>query len=189
MNQAEFRKDMLDTISEALARIDKVMSKFKTIPDHVEIHTKTFKVKPLLEELLAGLRPRLEHIQVIHDFKGASELTTDPDILEEILENIIVNATEAVGADGIITISSGIEGDSPFFTITDNGIGMTDEYIREKLFKPFQTTKSKGTGLGLWQVKNMADQLRAIIDVKPNHDRGITVSVRFPQNQSRIDTP
>ncbi len=184
MNQAEFRTDMLDTISEALARIDKVMSKFKTIPEHVEIHTKTFRIKPFLEELVAGLRPRLENIQVIHDFNSSFELTTDPDILDKILENIIVNATEAVGDDGIITIAACIKGDSPVFTITDNGIGMTDEYIREKLFKPFQTTKNKGTGLGLWQVKNMADQLRAIIDVKPNQDRGITVSVWFPQNQS-----
>jgi signal transduction histidine kinase len=188
MNQAEFRKDMLDTISEALARIDKVMSKFKTIPEHMEIHTKTFKIGAFLEELLAGLSPRLEHIQVIHDFNNALALTTDPDILDKILENIIVNASEAVGVDGIITIAAGIEGDSPVFTITDNGIGMTDDYIREKLFKPFQTTKINGTGLGLWQVKNMADQLRAIIDVKPNQDRGITVSVRFPQNQSRGDT-
>jgi putative PEP-CTERM system histidine kinase len=189
MNQAEFRKDMLDTISEALARIDKVMSKFKTIPEHVEIHMKTFKIIPFLEKLLAGLSPRLEHIQVIHDINSAFELTTDPDILDKILENIIVNATEAVGDDGIITIAAGIEGDSPIFTITDNGIGMTDEYIREKLFKPFQTTKKTGTGLGLWQVKNMADQLRAIIDVKPNQDRGVTISVRLPQNQSKGDTP
>ena len=100
MDQAEFRKDMLDTISEALARIDKVMNKLKAIPENEEIHTKTFKIKPFLEELLAGLRPRLEHIQVIHDFQGAFELTTDPDILYKILENIIVNATEAVGDDG-----------------------------------------------------------------------------------------
>jgi len=189
MDQAEFRKDMLDTISESLARIDKVMSKFKTIPGHVEIHMKTFKIKPFLEELLARLRPRLEHIHVIHDFKGPFELTTDPDILEKILENIMVNATEAVGDDGVITIATGIEGDSPVFTITDNGIGMTDEYIQEKLFKPFQTTKKEGTGLGLWQVKNMADQLRARVDVKPNQDRGVTVSVWLPQNQSRRDTP
>ena len=187
MDQEEFRKDMLDTISEALARIDKVMNKLKAIPENEEIHTKTFKIKPFFEELLAELNPRLEHIQVIHDFQSPFELTTDPDILYKILENIIVNATEAVGDDGIISITAGIKGDSPVFTITDNGIGMTDEYIREKLFKPFQTTKNKGTGLGLWQVKNMADLLRARIDVKPNQDRGVSVSVWFPQNQSRED--
>jgi signal transduction histidine kinase len=189
MDQAEFRTDMLETISEALARIDKVMSKFKTIPQYVEIHPKTFKIKPFLEELLLGLRPRLENIQVIQDINGVFELTTDPDILEKILENIVVNATEAIGDDGIITISAFMDGDSPVFTITDNGIGMSDEYIRDKLFKPFQTTQDKGTGLGLWQVKNMADQLKAIIDVKPNQDRGVTVSVRFPQNRLRRDTP
>jgi putative PEP-CTERM system histidine kinase len=181
MNQAEFRKDMLDTISEALARIDKVMGKFKTIPEHVEIHPKTFKIKPFIEELLDGLRPRLENIQIIYDSNNELEVTTDPDVLDKILENIIVNATEAVGDDGTIRIAAGMERDSSVITITDNGIGMTDEFIREKLFKPFQTTKSNGTGLGLWQVKNMADQIKVRIDVTQNRDRGVTVSIWFPR--------
>ena len=112
--------------------------------------------------------------------RSACELRTDPDVFEKILENIIVNATEAVGNDGMITIAARIGENLPFISITDNGVGMTDEYIREKLFKPFQTTKKKGTGLGLWQVKNMADQLGAKIDVKPNQDHGVTMAIWLP---------
>jgi putative PEP-CTERM system histidine kinase len=181
MNQAEFRKDMLDTISEALARIDKVMNKLKAIPEHEEIHMKKIRFRAFVEELLIGLRPRLQHVRIIRDFNDEFELMTDPDVLEKILENVIVNATEAVGEDGAIKITACMEGDSPVIAITDNGIGITDDFIREKLFKPFQTTKKKGTGLGLWQVKNMADQLKARIDVKPNSDRGVTVSIWFPE--------
>ena len=182
MDQAEFRKDMLDTITEALARIDKVMSKLKTIPDHEEIHMKKFRVKDFLEELLLGLRPRLQNIRVIRKFGDGFELTTDPDVLEKILENVIVNATEAVGGEGTITISAGMEGDSPYIAVADDGIGMSDEFIRNRLFKPFQTTKKQGTGIGMWQVKNMADQIKAGIDVKPNRDKGVTISIWFPQD-------
>jgi putative PEP-CTERM system histidine kinase len=180
MNQAEFRNDMLDTISGALARIDKVMNNLQAIPEPQEIHLKTFNIGPFLDNLLDRLRPRLEGIEVIHDYESTCELRTDPDVFEKILENIIVNATEAVGNDGMITIAARIGGNLPFISITDNGVGMTDEYIREKLFKPFQTTKKKGTGLGLWQVKNMADQLGAKIDVKPNQDNGVTMAIWLP---------
>ncbi len=184
MDQEEFRKDMLDTISEALARIDKVMNKLRAIPEHEEIHMKRFKMHVFLEELLIGLRPRLQDIRVIRDFHDGLELTTDPDVLEKILENVIVNAAEAMVEAGEITITARMDGDTPVIAVTDNGIGMSDEFIRDKLFKPFQTTKKQGTGLGLWQVKNMADQLKARIDVKPNRDRGITVSICFPQDSS-----
>jgi len=180
MNQAEFRNDMLDTISGALARIDKVMNNLQAIPEPQEIHLKTFNIGPFLDNLLDRLRPRLEGIELKRDYESACEMRTDPDVLEKILENIIVNATEAVGNDGMITITARIGENLPFISITDNGVGMTDEYIREKLFKPFQTTKKKGTGLGLWQVKNMADQLGAKIDVKPNQDNGVTMAIWLP---------
>jgi hypothetical protein len=58
---------------------------------------------------------------------------------------------------------------------------MSDEFIRDKLFKPFQTTKKKGTGLGLWQVKNMADQLGARIEVTRNPDRGVMFTITLPE--------
>jgi len=177
MNQAEFRHDMLETISDALARIDKVMNKLQAIPEPQEIHLKTLNIGPFLDNLLDRLRPRLEGIELKRDYESACEMRTDPDVLEKILENIIVNATEAVGNDGMITITARIGENLPFISITDNGVGMTDEYIREKLFKPFQTTKKKGTGLGLWQVKNMADQLGAKIDVKPNQEHGVTMAI------------
>jgi len=182
MDQEEFRKDMIDTITEALARIDKVMNKLRAIPENEEIHMKRFKMHVFLEELLMGLRPRLSSIRVIREFHEGLELTTDPDVLEKILENVIVNATEAVGEDGEITISAGMEGASPVIAVKDNGTGMSDEFIRDKLFKPFHTTKKQGTGLGMWQVKNMADQLRARIEVRQNSDHGITVSICFPQD-------
>jgi signal transduction histidine kinase len=111
-------------------------------------------------------------------------LTTNPDVLEKILENIIVNAAEAVGDDGRITVNVGTTGGEPFISIADNGVGMTDEFIRDKLFKPFQTTKKKGTGLGLWQVKSMADQLGARIDVMRNPDRGVTFTIILSHKES-----
>jgi len=159
MSEEEFRKDMLETIGQSLARIDKVMSKLTAIPERETLTMQTLSAEPFLDALLARLKPRLSTIKLIHQIDSDMLLTTNPDVLEKILENIIVNAAEAVGDDGRITVNVGTTGGEPFISIADNGVGMTDEFIRDKLFKPFQTTKKKGTGLGLWQVKSMADQL------------------------------
>jgi signal transduction histidine kinase len=158
MDREEFRVDMLDTVGQALARIDKVMGKLQAIPEREELHVKTFTAGPFLQDLLARLRPRLEGIRLVRDIDEGLCLTTDPEVLFKILENVIVNAAEAVDDDGVITVTARSDKDTLFFMVQDNGVGMTDDFIRQRLFKPFQTTKKKGTGLGMWQVKNMANR-------------------------------
>ncbi|HWR69395.1 MAG TPA: XrtA/PEP-CTERM system histidine kinase PrsK [Desulfomonilia bacterium] len=180
MDREEFRTDMIDTIGQALARIDKVMGKLQTIPEQEEFRPKSFEAGPFLEDLLGRMKARLEGIELIKDIDETLQLNTDPDLLERVLENLIVNAAEAVGGDGLIIITARMDGESPIVSVSDNGEGMKEEFIREKLFKPFQTTKRKGTGLGLWQVKNMADQLGARIEVNRNPDCGVTFSVWLP---------
>jgi putative PEP-CTERM system histidine kinase len=177
MGDAEFQKDMLETISEALARIDKVQGKLTAIPGREELVIKKVPVGLFLEKLLTRLKPRLENIRTTVKVDEDMELKTDSDVLENMLENIIVNASEAVGENGKISIRAGRKDGSPFFSVTDNGMGMTAEFIRERLFKPFQTTKKRGTGLGLWLVKNMAEQLGARIEVTQNNDSGVTFTV------------
>ena len=184
MSEEEFRKDMLETIGQALARIDKVMVKLTAIPEREELNTNTFPLRPFLDALLARLKPTAMDIKFIQMINSEMHLTTDPEVLEKILENIIVNAIDAVGDAGKITITAGNnEGGAPFISVSDNGVGMLDEYIRDKLFKPFQTTKKKGTGLGLWQVKNMADQLGASIEVTRNPDRGVMFTITLPEDK------
>jgi signal transduction histidine kinase len=57
---------------------------------------------------------------------------------------------------------------------------MTEEFVRERLFKPFQTTKKHGTGLGLWQVKSIADQLGIAVDVENRPAQGVKFTLRIP---------
>lgn len=187
MDDAEFQKDMLDTISEALARIDKVQGKLIAIPEREELAIKKIPVEMFLEKLIARLKPRLENIGLSMKLEEKMEVKADPDVLENILENIIVNASEAVGDDGEVSIMAGLRQGKPFFSVTDNGVGMSLEFIREKLFKPFQTTKKRGTGLGLWLVKNMADQMGARIDVTRNSERGVTVTVSLLEERPPME--
>jgi len=102
-------------------------------------------------------------------------------MIERILENLIINAAEAAAdEDGRIRIQSGKDNGAVYISVEDNGGGMTEEFVRERLFKPFQTTKRHGTGLGLWQVKSIADQLGIGVDVENRPARGVKFTIRIP---------
>ncbi|MBN2298358.1 MAG: PEP-CTERM system histidine kinase PrsK [Deltaproteobacteria bacterium] len=180
MDNRDFQKDMLETVSETLARIDKVMGRLGAMPAKEELNEQHIHIGPVLDKVISRLQPRLMEIKVIQNIENDFELITDPELLERILENIIVNSTEAISNNGEITIEAKKDGTCSFISIRDNGTGMSEEFIREKLFKPFQTTKTKGTGLGLWQVKNMADKLGASIDVTNYPAQGVMFTITFP---------
>jgi putative PEP-CTERM system histidine kinase len=179
MDREEFRLDMLDTIGQALARIDKVIGKLGVGDKTDEVKTSVFKAQGFLDGLLSRMRPRFKGIDVSTEIDDTLEVETDPDILERILENIVVNAVEAVDGSGRIVVGARKEGPAAYLWVSDDGPGMSDDFMRDRLFRPFQTTKTRGTGLGLWHVKQMADKIGATIDVRPNQYRGMTFAVKL----------
>lgn len=180
MDSEEFRADMIETISQTLGRIDKVMSRLGALPSKEELSRETIPVGDLIGLLLSKLDPRLEKLTVTTSVEPGLTVRTNRDMIERILENLIINATEAVSDQGRITIQAGRENGAVSLSIEDNGPGMTEEFVRERLFKPFQTTKKNGTGLGLWQVKSIADQLGMGIEVENRPAQGVKFTIRIP---------
>ncbi len=84
--------------------------------------------------------------------------------LKVILQNIILNAIQAIEYDGKIDISQRIEGGNIVISIKDNGGGL--KFPKDKIFEPFFTTKTSGTGIGLWIVKRLIDTIEGRLDVK-----------------------
>ncbi|MDI9527662.1 MAG: PEP-CTERM system histidine kinase PrsK [Pseudomonadota bacterium] len=180
MDSEEFRADMIETISQTLGRIDKVMSRLGALPSKEELSRETIPVGDLIGLLLSKLDPRLEKLTVTTSVEPGLTVRTNRDMIERILENLIINATEALSDQGRITIQAGRENGAVSLSIEDNGPGMTEEFVRERLFKPFQTTKKNGTGLGLWQVKSIADQLGMGIEVENRPAQGVKFTIRIP---------
>ncbi len=180
MDKPDFQLDMIETITETLARIDKVMGRLGGMPAKEEITRQSFPVQALVETLVSKLHPRLADIELVRRIDEDLQLNTDPELLEKILENIVVNATEAVASDGRIVIAAQRDGSKAHISVEDTGTGMSEDFIRDRLFKPFQTTKNKGTGLGLWQVKHMADKLGASIEVTNYPAQGVKFTITFP---------
>jgi signal transduction histidine kinase len=82
----------------------------------------------------------------------------DPEGIENVIENLIINALEAMGAaGGQLTVEAGSVGEYLYFSVADTGTGMDDEFMRLHLFRPFATTKQKGIGLGLYTCREVVE--------------------------------
>jgi signal transduction histidine kinase len=95
-------------------------------------------------------RARTKHIELrLQESPDDVRVKADPLLLREVATNLVNNAIDAAPANGHVEIGTGRRGGSPFFSVADNGPGVTDEN-RHHLFEPHFTTKEHGTGLGLF---------------------------------------
>jgi signal transduction histidine kinase len=106
-------------------------------------------------------------------------LYADPNQLNQVLVNLIKNAMEATESGDRITLATGSEDGQVWFSIQDNGKGMTAE-VQEKIFHPFFTTKEKGTGLGLAVIHKIITDHNGTIALETVPGLGSTFTIRLP---------
>ncbi|MBN1907665.1 MAG: ATP-binding protein [Deltaproteobacteria bacterium] len=109
------------------------------------------------------------------------EFTVDPDLMEQVMINLILNAIHAVegkiNPEINLTAMLGIEGGS-IITVQDNGVGIVEEAL-EKIFIPFFTTKKQGSGIGLSLSRQILRLHHATISVDSKPDVGTTFTLKF----------
>lgn len=101
--------------------------------------------------------------------------------IEEVLENLVLNALEAMDNGGTLTIEAGqTENGEPTFLVSDTGRGMSRTFIETRLFRPFSTTKKTGIGLGLYTCREVLRANGATINVDSVEGAGTTFRVVLP---------
>lgn len=179
----EGRKRYLSVIISESKRLERMTEDLLQYARPVAIRPRVFYLGELLGELLNGFRKdaRWPGVQFSLD---APELTisTDPDRLREIISNLVSNAADAVAEDGRVAVAAEREGQKTIIRVTDNGCGMTED-IRESVFKPFFTTKTKGTGLGLPIVARLVEALGGSIEISSEPGKGTEIIVSVPEKK------
>jgi PAS domain S-box-containing protein len=134
------------------------------------------------EETLALLRPELE----ARGLTVGSELSAglpaaqfDPAQIKQVLVNLVKNAMQATSRGGVITLSSGANGEAVWMCVRDTGAGIPPERLN-RIFEPFYTTKEKGTGLGLLIVQRIIRDHRGRIEVESAVGKGTTFKLWLP---------
>lgn len=119
-------------------------------------------------------------VSFVADYPGTMMVKGDKDLLYRAIYNIMVNAMQAMGGGGTLTISGEVDRREVRLIFTDQGSGFADE-VMEKMADPFFTTKDSGTGLGLAIVVNILDSHGAEIEFANADEGGAQVTIHFPK--------
>lgn len=95
--------------------------------------------------------------------------------------NLVLNAVQAMSNGGRLTISTGRDGKKMWMTIEDTGAGMSPERIKQ-IFEPFNTTKSRGLGLGMPYAQKIIQQHGGRIEVESRQGKGTQVRIELPND-------
>ena len=112
----------------------------------------------------------------------------DPERLAMVIEHVVRNGQDATPEDGSVSVS--IRPNSGWVTlrIEDTGSGMSREFVRDRLFRPFDTTKgSKGMGIGAYQVREYLISVGGRVEVQSEPGAGTRVDLHFPLPASLAD--
>jgi len=107
------------------------------------------------------------------------EISADPDLLHRALQNLVLNAIDAMPQGGKLTIRTTAVGDRIEISVSDTGSGLTQEEC-SRLFTPYYTTKQHGTGLGLAIVQSVVSDHGGKISVESTKEKGTTFRIELP---------
>jgi len=111
---------------------------------------------------------------------GLPDISADPDLLHRALQNLVLNAIDAMPQGGELAIRTATLGDRIEISVSDTGSGLTQEECG-RLFTPYYTTKQNGTGLGLAIVQSVVSDHGGKISVESTKEKGTTFRIELPR--------
>jgi putative PEP-CTERM system histidine kinase len=174
-----FREHALQVLASSVDKMNAMCSRLSTLREKLELHRAQVDLNALVRETLAELDGALK-ATLWQDLQSLPRLDADAEQLQKILINLILNANDAVGNDGEIGVSTACHGKWVVVSVADNGCGMSDEFVADSLFRPFQTTKGKGLGIGLYHSKMIAEAHQGRLEVESQEGKGSTFRLFLP---------
>jgi len=181
-----FREDALRTLSDSVSNLQNLVSKLSD----PRTPTKRIRERSNLTQLVERVLQRTA-AQASSRFQISTQLQpellamVDGKAIERVIENLVINALEAMPEGGSLMIASRRNQDQAIISIADTGKGMSEEFMRDRLFHPFATTKKKGIGLGLYSCRDIIEQHGGRIDVASQVGLGTEFSIILPL-QSKV---
>jgi signal transduction histidine kinase len=184
-----FKEDAMRTLSDSVNNLQNLVAKLSD----PRTPTKRFRERSNLSHLVERVIQRTA-AQASGKYNVSSELTpelfalVDGKAVERVIENIVINALEAMPDGGSLRVMSWRDNGSAFVAVADTGKGMSEEFMRERLFHPFATTKKKGIGLGLYSCRDIIEQHGGRIDVASRVNVGTEFKVILPLKAEELST-
>jgi putative PEP-CTERM system histidine kinase len=173
----EFQNDMIETVNFSVQKMKLLLQKLsRSVAPENPV---PLPIERLLHQAVA-LKAAFEPQPVLQVRDSGLTVLADWERLERVVGHLIQNAIEATAKDGKVGIELARRGENVLIRITDSGEGMSEEFIRERLFKPFESTKSAGMGIGVFESQEYIQELGGALDVTSVPAHGSTFTIILP---------
>jgi putative PEP-CTERM system histidine kinase len=173
----DFQRDMLETVEHVVERMGKLMQQLRSGETPVE-GRRPLDLGALVRRVQATRAPGQKGLKL----NTAPEVLAlgHEDRLERVIGHLIQNGFDAAGENARVDVRVFRDAERAVIEVADNGIGMSKEFVRDELFKPFKTTKTSGMGIGAYESQQYVMSLGGRIEVQSEPGVGTRVQVILP---------
>lgn len=181
-------REHLEVATGEIKRLDFIIGQFLAAIRPTRPQMQRTQIRELLEESVRFLRPELDQAKIKVRLELRADLPAmplDANQMKQAIYNLIRNATQAMPKGGVLTVTGSFTDFEVCVSFQDTGKGISPEQMG-RLFQPFSTTRSTGTGLGLLIVRRIVREHGGEIDIESREGQGTRVTLRLPLVEKKI---
>ncbi|WP_341643701.1 XrtA/PEP-CTERM system histidine kinase PrsK [Thauera sp. SDU_THAU2] len=178
-HKPEFQQDMLETVSHVESRMRGLMTQLQEkrpidSPRGVDI-------VQILRTVCESKRSQSPVVQLLDPLPHQAMVLAHPERLERIIGHVVQNALDATNEDGKVTAQLSLAGDGKVsLVIADTGCGMSADFLRDRLSRPFQTTKASGMGIGVFETRQYLNEIGGDLQFESEVGQGTRATILLP---------
>lgn len=183
----EKRSECLDIMNKECQRLNNLLTSFLDYAKPRPPRLLKIDISSVLDSVIGLVSHTLDQKTISLRKETALQLPVvecDPELLKQVLVNLLINAIQASPNGGEILLQARIRGSDLIIQVRDQGSGVSSENL-DKIFDPFFTTKEHGTGLGLSVAYQIVEQFGGNLTAEKNPDNGMTFSVLLPMHPKK----
>ena len=174
-----FREDALRGVAKTCGHLNQLIGRLSLLRHDLHIRPAELDLNDVISRALASWNGATG-VTLVRNLRPCPKLLLDQEQFLKVVTNLVLNATEAVSQGGQIVVETSQNNGWAVLTVSDNGCGMEPEFLRHALFRPFQTTKKDGFGIGMFQSKMIVEAHGGRIEVQSELKKGTTFRVLLP---------
>jgi putative PEP-CTERM system histidine kinase len=174
-----FREDALRGIGNTAGRIDEMIARLSALRERPKFTPARADLNQIVSEALDRVDD-IPNMHVTRELQPLPGILVDREQIQSVVTNLVLNARDALGLEGRIEVRTEHRDGRVVLSVIDNGCGMNQDFVQDFLFRPFQSTKKKGLGIGLFQSRAIVQAHGGAIHVQSEVGKGTTFLVSLP---------
>jgi putative PEP-CTERM system histidine kinase len=174
-----FREDAFRGVSKSVDHINHIIGRLGLLRSELVTRPVETDLNEVIGDAVAGLESEPGFV-IAKDLSPLPKLALDREQIGKVVTNLLLNARESLPGRGRVELATRQENGWVVLSVRDEGCGMSASFIERSLFRPFQTTKKNGLGIGMFQSKMIVEVHGGRIAVASEPGKGTTIQVYLP---------